>query len=276
MEIWGAFVGLISSALTLFGDVIRGAGIPYSFGFAIILFTLVVKLVTMPLTFQQLRSSKAMQDLQPQLKDLQKKHKDDKEKLAQAQMDLYKQAGVNPFGGCLPMIIQMPIWIGLYQALFNLAKVGLLNQGFFWIPSLAEPKNMEWLTRLWPPPQTLDPWIYAAALLVLPILTVISQVIVQKMMTPANPDSQQSAMNQSMMIMPFMFGFFSLQVPQGLVLYWVTSNVFALLQQLFVNRWMAVPIPSVSATPVTAEAAVNKSPVVTKGTKKDAKRKGKR
>jgi len=276
MEIWGAFVGLIESALTMFGDVIRGAGIPYSFGFAIILFTLVVKLVTMPLTFQQLRSSKAMQDLQPQLKDLQKKHKDDKEKLAQAQMDLYKQAGVNPFGGCLPMIIQMPIWIGLYQALFNLAHVGLLNQGFFWIPSLAEPKDLSWI---WPLPQTADGWLYAAALLVLPILTVISQVIVQKMMTPANPDSQQSAMNQSMMIMPFMFGFFSLQVPQGLVLYWVTSNVFALIQQLFVNRWMALPVPSVSATPVTpatAEATVNKSPVVAKGTKKDAKRKGKR
>ena len=273
MDIWGAFVGLIESALKLFGDVVHGAGIPYSFGFAIILFTFVVKLVTMPLTFQQLRASKAMQDLQPQLKELQKKHKDEKEKLAQAQMDLYKQAGVNPFGGCLPMIIQMPIWIGLYQALFNLANVGLLKEGFFWIPSLADPKDMSWI---WPLPQTVDAWLYAGALLVLPVLTVISQVVVQKMMTPTNPDPQQSAMNQSMMIMPFMFGFFSLQVPQGLVLYWVTSNIFALIQQLFVNRWMAMPIPSVSATPVTAEAAVDKSPVATKGTKKDAKRKGKR
>jgi YidC/Oxa1 family membrane protein insertase len=273
MEIWGAFVGLIESALNLFDQVIRAGGIPYPFGFAIILFTLVVKLVTMPLTFQQLRASKAMQELQPQLKELQKKYKDDKEKLAQAQMDLYKQAGVNPLGGCLPMLIQMPIWIGLYQALFNLAKLGTLQEGFFWIPSLAEPKDLSWI---WPLPTTPDKWLYAAALLVLPILTVISQVIVQKMMTPANADPQQSAMNQSMMIMPFMFGFFSLQVPQGLVLYWVTSNIFALIQQLFVNRWMAVPIPSMSATPVTAEAAVDKSPVATKGTKKDAKRKGKR
>src|SRR5512137_1289917 len=152
MDIWGAFVGLIENALLLFDQVIRSGGIPYAFGFAIILFTLVVKLVTMPLTFQQLRASKAMQDLQPQLKELQKKYKDDKEKLAQAQMDLYKQAGVNPLGGCLPMIIQMPIWIGLYQALFKLAEVGTLKEGFFWIPSLAEPKNnMDWLTRLWPP-----------------------------------------------------------------------------------------------------------------------------
>jgi YidC/Oxa1 family membrane protein insertase len=151
MEIWGAFVGLIESALNLFDQVIRSGGIPYPFGFAIILFTLVIKLITMPLTFQQLRASKAMQDLQPQLKELQKKYKDDKEKLAQAQMDLYKQAGVNPFGGCLPMLIQMPIWIGLYQALFNLAKVGTLQEGFFWIPSLAEPKDLSWI---WPLPTT--------------------------------------------------------------------------------------------------------------------------
>jgi YidC/Oxa1 family membrane protein insertase len=268
MNIWQAFVGLIVSALALFADMIRGLGIPYSFGFAIILFTLVVKLVTMPLTFQQLRASKAMQDLQPELKELQKKYKGDKEKLAQVQMDLYKRAGVNPLGGCLPTLIQMPFWFALYQALFNLAKEGVLNEGFLWIPSLAEPKDLSWI---WPLPPR-DGWLYAAALLVLPILTIVSQVVVQKMMTPPNPDPQQSTMNQTMMIMPFMFGFFSLQVPQGLVLYWVTSNIFALIQQYFVNRWVGVTLPP----PAAVETSASKTSVGTKGTKKDAKRKGKR
>ncbi len=272
MNIWQAFVGLIVSALALFADMIRGLGIPYSFGFAIILFTLVIKLITMPLTFQQLRASKAMQDLQPELKELQKKYKGDKEKLAQVQMDLYKQAGVNPLGGCLPTLIQMPFWFALYQALFNLASQGHLVEGFFWIPSLAEPKNLSWI---WPLPQTLNGWLYAAALLVLPILTVVSQVVVQKMMTPSNPDPQQSAMNQTMMIMPFMFGFFSLQVPQGLVLYWVTSNIFAMIQQFLVNQWIG-PISAPAPAPAPVEPSASKTPAATKRTKKDAKRKGKR
>ena len=109
MNIWQAFVGLIANSLTTFADLIGGLGVPYSFGFAIILFTLIIKLVTLPLTLQQLRASRAMQEMQPELQKLQKKYKGDREKLAQAQMELYKQAGVNPLGGCLPMLVQFPV-----------------------------------------------------------------------------------------------------------------------------------------------------------------------
>ncbi len=268
MNIWQAFVGLIAGALTTFADLIGGLGIPYSFGFAIILFTLVIKLVTLPLTLQQLRASKAMQELQPELQKLQKKYKGDREKLSQAQMELYKQAGVNPLGGCLPTLVQFPVWIALYRALFNLANEGVLNQGFFWIPSLAEPRDLSWI---WPLPTTTDAWVTAAAFLVLPILTVITQIIVQKMMTPPNPDPQQASMNQMMIFMPFMFGFFALQVPQGLALYWVTSNVFSLIQQFFVTGW-----GSLKLTPTAVKASVtstDKTPAATKRTKKDGKRK---
>jgi YidC/Oxa1 family membrane protein insertase len=137
MNIWQAFIGVIATALTTFANLIDGMGIPYSWGFAIILFTLVIKLLTMPLTLQQLRASKAMQALQPEIQKLQKKYKGDREKMSQAQMELYKEAGVNPLGGCLPMLVQLPIWFALYRALFQLAEQGLLNEGFFWVPSLA-------------------------------------------------------------------------------------------------------------------------------------------
>ena len=155
MNIWQAFIDLIVGALTTFASAIAGLGIPYSFGFAIILFTLVIKLVTLPLTLQQLRASKAMQALQPQIQELQKKYKGDREKLSQAQMELYKQAGVSPLGGCLPTLIQLPVWFALYRALFNLAQTGVLKEGFLWIPSLAEPKDMSWI---WPlPPLSVGP-----------------------------------------------------------------------------------------------------------------------
>jgi len=210
--------------------------IPYSYGFAIIFFTLIIRLVTLPLTLKQLQSSKVMQELQPKLQELQKKYKDDKQKLSQEQMKLYQEAGVNPLGGCLPMLIQFPVWIGLYQALMNLAHTGQLAEArFLWIPSLAEPTSADWLLRS---PLQWDLG-YVAAYLVLPILTVISQIAIQKMMTPPTQtqDPQQSAMNQMMMLMPLMFGFFAIQVPSGLTLYWVVSNLFGIVQQYFITGW---------------------------------------
>lgn len=273
-QVWQAFIDVIANALTTFASLIAGLGIPYSFGFAIILFTLVIKLLTLPLTLQQLRASKAMQELQPKLQELQKKYKGDREKMSQVQMELYKEAGVNPLGGCLPMLVQMPVWFALYRALFDLAQNGVLNQGFFWIPSLAGPVDkFQGLSWLWPLPPAVG-WAIAAAYLVLPVLTIVSQVVVQKMMTPANPDPQQSSMNQMMMLMPFMFGFFALQVPQGLALYWVTSNIFSLIQQYFITGWGSLkPAPTVVEASV---APASETPPDSKRTQKDGKRKRKR
>jgi YidC/Oxa1 family membrane protein insertase len=270
MNIWQAFVGLIAGALTTFADLIASAGVPYAFGFAIILFTLIIKLITLPLTFQQLRASKAMQELQPELQELQKKYKGDREKLSQAQMEKYKEAGVNPLGGCLPTLIQLPVWFALYRALFDLANQGVLGEGFFWIPSLAEPHDLSWL---WPLPPSVG-WATAAAYLVLPILTVVSQIVVQKMMTPTKSDSQQAMMNQMMMFMPLMFGFFAMQVPQGLALYWVTSNIFSLFQQYFVSGWGGLK-PAAALQETASKPTSEGVPADTKRTKKDGKRKRK-
>lgn len=272
---WQAFVQLIADALTWISTLLAGYGVEYSFGFAIIVFTLAFKLVTLPLTFHQLRASKAMQELQPEIQKLQKKYKDEREKLSKAQMELYKEAGVNPLGGCLPMLVQMPIWFALYRALFNLADQGVLNEGFFWIPSLAEPRDLSWI---WPLPETAEGWVTVAALLVLPILTVATQLVVQKMMTPPTTgDSQQAMMGQMMTLMPFMFGFFALQVPQGLVLYWVTSNIFMLIQQYLITRPGGLAARQRSLVgegepiPISSEG-----PGTTKGKKQHGKRKRKR
>ncbi|MFQ6059117.1 MAG: YidC/Oxa1 family membrane protein insertase [Anaerolineae bacterium] len=240
------------------------SGLTGSYGIAIILLTAIIRLLTMPLTLQQLRSSKAMQELQPKLQALQKKYGKDREKLSQEQMKLYREAGVNPLAGCLPMVIQMPVWFGLYYALRNLATAGLLNEGFLWIPSLAQPTGLEWL---WP----IQNWVWpdVPAYLILPVLTVVSQIVVQKMMTPPTTDPQQAAMSQTMLMMSFMFGFFALQVPSGLALYWVTSNLLSLVQQYFTMGWGSL-LPQRQAQVAVGEARTGRRE------KRDVRRKKKR
>lgn len=219
-EIWqtGVVDSLAQALLYLF-HILSGLGLP-SWGLTIILFTIAVRLVMLPLTIKQLQSSKAMQEIQPALRELQKKYGKDREKLMQEQMKLYKEYGFNPAMGCLPMLIQMPVWIGLYGALLTLANpaspLHVTMGGFLWIPNLAMPEG--------------PPYILA-------VLTGASQWLVQRMMTPVNQDPQQAQMNRMMQFMPLMFIIFAFQVGAGLVLYWVTSNVISMVQQYFFTGW---------------------------------------
>lgn len=245
-QIWNVgVVGSITTALEWLNGILLGAGLSgflvSSWALTIILFTVVVKLITLPLTLQQLRSSKAMQQVQPQLQALQKQYGKDREKLLQEQMKLYKEYNVNPAAGCLPMLVQMPVWIGLYQALFNLSGV-MEGSRFFWITDLAKPE-VPGIDAIfgWPP-----------VIPVLALLTGATQWVVQKMMSPQTTDPQQQMMQSMMQFMPLMFIFFSLSVPAGLVLYWVTSNVFMIVQQYFISGW-----GSLRPTPAVASAGAN-------------------
>lgn len=208
---------------------------------AIVVFTVLVRAAILPLTAQQQRSAKRMQELQPELKKLQDKHKNDREKLAQEQMALYKQHGVNPFGGCLPLLIQFPILIGLYQAIiFTLAATPfqLIDlSGRFLISGLDHlvPLNNMWLGMdLTKPPTDNPTWA-----LVLPALVLVTTWAQSKLTIPATPPSdsddgrpnQAQAMTQSMTtIMPLMFGFFSLSFSVGLSIYFVVSNLIGIVQ----------------------------------------------
>jgi len=244
--LWQAVVVFpLTQALMFLNRMIDGVGIPFSYGWAIVLFTILIKLVTLPLTMTQMRSSRAMQELQPQMKELQKKYAKDRETLSQKQMEMYKEAGVNPMGGCLPLLIQFPILIGLYNALIRLAAIGELEKArFFWIPDLSFPNaavGTGWLGTAW---QAKD-WAQLATYLSLPLLLVITQIVVQRMTQAAQPstgDSQQGMMGQMMLVMSVMFGYITLGVPSGLALYWVVSNSLTLVQQYFlVNRYKAAP-----------------------------------
>lgn len=258
---WRVFVNLIGTALIAF-DRMLTPYLPYHFGFAIILFTVSVRLITFPLNLQQIKSAKAMQALQPELKKIQAKHKDDREKLAQEQMALYREHGVNPLGGCLPVLVQMPIWIALYQALFQLSAEGLLTaEGFFWIPSLAGPvadysAGISWLFPLVDGAPPVG-WSNALAYLALPVVLVISQFYMQQTLTPQTDDPQQQTMQQVMKFMPLMFGYFSLIVPSGLTLYWFTSNILALAQHHFTRTRFDKPPALATATANNNATAVD-------------------
>ena len=217
---------------------------------AIVVFTILVRLITYPLTIQQQRSTKAMQTLQPELKKLQEKYKNDKEKLSQEQMALYKQYGVNPMGGCLPMVVQLPVMLALYQAIiFSLAATPyqlMELSGRLMIPGLDKlvPLQNSFLgLNLTQPPSAANIISF-----VLPILVVITTWLQFKMTMPSTPaapsadgkPNQGAAMSQSMgTIMPVMYGFFALQFSIGLSIYFIVSNVIGIIQYGLIGKTKA-------------------------------------
>ncbi len=210
---------------------------------AIVVFTVLVRLATYPLTMKQQHSTKAMQELQPELKKLQEKYKNDKERLAQAQWELYREKGVNPMAGCVVLIIQMPILLGLYRAIVaTLAATPgqLLNlSGRLWVAGLSSEV----------PLQNKFLWLNLAVpdqLYILPVLVVITTWLQQKLLTPATPsdsgggdksaDQAAQISRQMMMIMPLMFGFFSLSFASGLSIYFIASNIIGIGQYAMMGK----------------------------------------
>jgi len=208
-----------------------------SFGLTIIVLTVIVRGAMYPLTLKQLRATKAMQMLQPKLAALQKKHGSDKQKLAQEQMQLYKESGVSPSGCLLPMLIQMPIWIALYQAIIRVMAVNpesFLNLSHYlysWpVVFEALPLNNQFLGLNLASPNFLLAIIVGASMWV-------QQKMVQAPPVPgADPKAQSQAQTMTVM-MPLMFTFLSMSFPSGLALYWVASNIISFVMQYFISGW---------------------------------------
>ena len=179
-----------------------------SYGVAIILLTILIKMLLYPLTVKQVKSMKAMQELSPKMKKIQEKYKDNPQVMQQKVGALYKEAGVNPLAGCLPLLIQMPILMGMFYALRDLQYTG--EPSFLWLPTLSMP----------------DPYY------ILPVLSALTTFIQQKQTTT---DMNQQ-MKMMMIFMPIFIGWISLSFPAGLVLYWVTMNIMQILQQWWMYR----------------------------------------
>ena len=196
-----------------------------NYGLAIILLTLMAKILFYPLTVKSMASMKAMQSLQPQINALRAKHKNDPQRVQRETMELYRKYKINPMGGCLPMVIQIPIFYALYVTLsvaVELQNSALLCLGKTpaWVPGLGGAEL--WICDL----AQQDPTY------ILPLLMGASMFIQQKM-TPMMGDPRQAKI---MLMMPVVFTFMFLNLPSGLVLYWLVSNILQILQQYYMNR----------------------------------------
>ena len=188
-----------------------------NYGIAIILLTVLVKLVFFPLSNKSFKSMSAMKKLQPQMERLREQHKDDRQKLNQEMMELYKRYEVNPLGGCLPMVVQLPVFIGLYQGL--LYAIELRQAPFFgWIEDLSQPDRLGALAIPFVDPPGI------------PVLTLLmgGSMVVQQMMMPTTGDPLQQKM---MLLMPVIFTVMFINFPAGLVLYWLINNILSVAQQ---------------------------------------------
>jgi len=219
IPVWDQYVNGLEWVLDGLANLLRSGAL------AIIAFTIIVKTIVLPLTVQSIRSSKAMQELQPKIKELQKKHGKDRQALSQATMALYQANHVNPMAGCLPMVIQIPIFFGVYQAIMHLSTNGegtsqYWGDTFLWLGNgLGRP----------------DP------IFILPLAAAAFQFVQTQMMRPANQgpieDPQQRMMNSMMNFMPLMVIFFGWNFASGAVLYWVTQSVYSVVQQWFITGW---------------------------------------
>jgi YidC/Oxa1 family membrane protein insertase len=198
----------------------------HSYGLDIILLTVLIKLLMAPLTHKSYASMKQMQKLQPQMEKLKERFADDKEKLNKEIMELYRRNGVNPLGGCLPMLLQFPVFIGLYNALST--PIELRHAPFLWIKDLSQP---DWRSL----PFTVPDWWPSSLPAGVPVLTILmgASMFVQQWMTPSAGDPNQRKM---MMIMPLMFTFMFVSFPAGLTVYWLVNNILTIAQQYWINR----------------------------------------
>lgn len=210
-----------------------------SLGYAIIVFTFLIRSALLPVTIPSLKSTKKMQDLQPELKKLTKKHGKDRQALQQAQLELYKKYNVNPLAGCIPQLAQLGVLILLYKTLIDFINNngGVVNMNFFWLDlSIPDAKY------------------------ILPVLAVITQFVLSLMIAPGaetpdvvpnkskskkiqkanekeedTADMARSMQQQMMFIMPLMTGFIALRFPSGLALYWVVTTLFSIGQQWYIS-----------------------------------------
>lgn len=232
----------------------------HNFGLAIIVFTLLVRLVTYPFNASQMKSAKAMQELQsnPKWKQIQEKYKgkENREKLAQEQMKLYKELGINPFGACLPTLIQLPLIIAMYWAVTRaLAATPLQLLGFargLSLPNAADliPLNSQFLWMDLGQPERLYLDFLPFGIPVLAIIVMITSYFQSKMMTPANPGDQGAQMGRAMnLYMPILMAYISYIYSAGLALYFVTTNVLSIAQYYITRRPAAAKTTVVPAKP---------------------------
>ena len=211
---------------------------------------------------QQSKSSEYIKALKPYQDEIKAKFKDNKDMQNRAIAKLYEDANTNPLAGCLVSLAQLPIFLGLYRSVTRLAREGALEEPFLWIPSLEGPvgppnyRGLEWLTQGW---TTIDSiptpsmgWETTLRFMIMPVILVLGQSLTMNVLQPPVdenlPEEEKEQLERTQLLLkflPLMIGFFSLQVPAGLTIYWFTSNFFTLAQSLSVRKYFELNPPKI-------------------------------
>lgn len=243
----GGLADIVEQAIDFGRNLLKDAGVQNSYGFSIILFTILVKALTLPLTTKQLESTSKMQKLTPLQQKVQAAYANDEQMKNQMLAKLFEVAQVNPLAGCLPALVQIPIFISLYRAIQNLIAENKLNEPFLWIPDLEGPvymsgpaTSMDWIKSVFTGSPALG-WPDTLAFMSLPVILFISQTISQKILQP--PKDPNRVMTEPEQVtqgfvnnLPFIVAFFSLNVPAGLAVYWIANNLLTTVVTIAVKN----------------------------------------
>jgi len=254
------FFAPVINLLVLIYQGLQTLHIPGALGFSIMLLTVLIRILVWPFMASQIKATKKMADLKPHMDELKKKHKDDKQGLASAQMALYKEHGVNPAGGCLPALIQIPVFIALYQSIINIlpgagGHIDRINSLLYFpqlkLPSALDP-NFLGLNLGIKPSQF---GAYGILLLLIPLATAALTFVQSKMALPKvvkhypsdSPkegkekegveESMGQVQSQMVYMMPVMIGYFAFSFPVGLAIYWNTYTILGIIQQYRISGW---------------------------------------
>ncbi len=230
-----------------------------SWGLSIVLLTVLIKVVTYPLSYTQIASTSKMQNLQPQIKEVQAKYQSNPEVMNQKIAAIYQENEVNPLAGCIPSLIQIPVFIGLYRAVLNLAKEDRLEESFLWLPNLEGPTygadpahGSDWILKNWDGLTPSLGWESTLAFLSIPILLVITQSISQQLLQPPKSDDPNAPDTTAILkFLPLLVAYFSLNVPAALGVYWVANNFVSTAITLQIKSQFPAPATTASSTSTT-------------------------
>ena len=218
-----------------------------------------VRTALLPLSFQQTKTSEYIKVLKPYQDEIKIKYKDNKDMMNRATAKLYEDANTNPLSGCLVSILQFPILIGLYRSISLLAREGTLEEPFLWIPSLQGPvgppdfRGLDWLLQGWTDFHPAMGWETTLAYLLMPVILVLGQSATMQILTPemdtskmSEEEKEQTEKTQGILkFLPLLIGYFSIQVPAGLTIYWFTSNLYTVLQSVAVRGYYKANPPQI-------------------------------
>jgi len=262
-SLWESYIQLYKNGLAFVHDNIvdeplRKVGFTQTWGVSIFLFTAVVRACLIPFSISQNKSSEYMKALKPYQKKIKEKYSDQNMQ-NRAISKLYEDAKQNPLAGCITSFAQIPIFLGLYRSVTRLAAEGRLDEPFLWIPSLEGPvsaannyRGMEWISEGWVDGVPSMGWEGTLPFLVMPVVLVLGQAVTMRVLQPpvdesATEEEQESleSTQKILKFLPLMIGFFSLQVPAGLTIYWFTSNLFTVSQSLIIRGYYKANPPEI-------------------------------